>query len=414
MDMHLSQRALRRFFLLWIGIAYLGQLASEISNSIDLCSFQKNDICTPHFDIAKVSVSSLLASTVLTILSGILLWLAVTGKIQRSMFWLFIALQTGAILLISLLVPQQDSLALSLYLAFTLGVVAIFSQIRPSLVVLLAIGYFTLLLLIIAITGFPKAKSYIWVFLLQTLPTYAMLFQFVIGYLLLYMRLAQAHKQLQTSTAQVTTLTRLTERQRMARELHDTLAQGLAGLILELQVADTYQTQQRYDRAQTIIQQAIKRANTAFTEARQAIDDLRLVTTNHNDFLQTLQEEICHFTTITGISCETDLHALTALPPLLREHALRTITEGLNNIALHAHAQHTWLRTTRYKSSVEIQIADDGIGFDAETIARQSGHYGLLGLRERAHLAGGSFEITSEPGKGSCLRLRLPETTEKV
>src|SRR5262249_21618936 len=111
----------------------------------------------------------------------------------------------------------------------------------------------------------------------------ATLVLFVIGYLVVSMQWIRAHAQLEAAhrelgtiheelvvaSSQIATLTRLDLRQRLARDLHDTLAQGLAGLVMQLQVADSYQKEQHYDQAQAIIEQTIQRARTTLTQARQ-------------------------------------------------------------------------------------------------------------------------------------------------
>jgi len=86
------------------------------------------------------------------------------------------------------------------------------------------------------------------------------------------------------------------------------------------------------------------------------------------------------------------------------------VSEGLNNVAQHAHARQAWVRVADGDGALDVQVRDDGIGFDPASVAEQSGHYGLLGLRERARLAGGNLEILSAPGEGTTLHLHLPGT----
>jgi NarL family two-component system sensor histidine kinase YdfH len=138
-------------------------------------------------------------------------------------------------------------------------------------------------------------------------------------------------------------LTLANERQRMARELHDTLAQGLAGLILQLEAASTHLANGRNDRAQTILQQAMTRARATLADARRAIDDLRAGQTPAHDLEAALREQVAHFTDATGIPCALDVSLESELPDAAREHVLRAITEGLTNIARHAQAQHAWV-----------------------------------------------------------------------
>jgi NarL family two-component system sensor histidine kinase YdfH len=92
----------------------------------------------------------------------------------------------------------------------------------------------------------------------------------------------------------------------------------------------------------------------------------------------------------------------------MAEHALRCITEGLTNIARHARASNASVSIALHDGSATIQVQDNGTGFDPGTVAEQAGHYGLLGLRERARLAGGTLEVKSAPGAGTTLLLCLP------
>ncbi len=112
------------------------------------------------------------------------------------------------------------------------------------------------------------------------------------------------------------------------------------------------------------------------------------------------------FTTATGIPCKLELSPPKEIPISVHEHARRTVAEGLTNIARHAQANNVWLKLGESDGILEIALRDDGVGFDPSV--EMGGHYGLVGLRERARLAGGSLELTSEPGVGTTLTLILP------
>jgi NarL family two-component system sensor histidine kinase YdfH len=111
--------------------------------------------------------------------------------------------------------------------------------------------------------------------------------------------LAVANRQLSEYTARVEDLTITAERERMARELHDSLSQGLVGLILQLEAADAHLTNQRSEKARLIIQQAMQRARLALSDARRIIGDLR--ENDMGDLRESLQREISRFETATGI-----------------------------------------------------------------------------------------------------------------
>ena len=116
----------------------------------------------------------------------------------------------------------------------------------------------------------------------------------------------------------------------MARELHDTLAQGVAGLILQLEAVDSHLVAGRSERAQEIVQQAMARARGTLAEARKAIGDLRAQSPASLDLDSALCEEIERFTNATGIPCDADLQLPDALPDALREHAVRVVAERIS------------------------------------------------------------------------------------
>lgn len=260
-------------------------------------------------------------------------------------------------------------------------------------------------------------------------------FLFIGGYIILHAQQTSAHRHtqallheveethavLKTTHAQVAAyalrveeLTIEAERQRLARELHDTQAQGLTGLILQLEAIDMHLGHQHYKRAREIVEQARTRARATLTDVRRAIDDLRAGGISPSDLSEAVQEEIDHCTTTTGLHCMVDLAALGMVPAPLCEYALRAITEGITNITRHAQASQAWIGTRTSENMVVIEVRDNGKGFDPGVAAKMVGHYGLLGLRERALLAQGSFDVLSAPGTGALLRFCLPRNVEKV
>ena len=116
-----------------------------------------------------------------------------------------------------------------------------------------------------------------------------------------------AHRQLTEYAAQVEDLTLANERQRMARELHDTLAQGLAGLVLQLEAIDSHLSRGNTAKAQAITQQAMDRARSTLADARRAIDDLRSGDLPEIDLETAVREEADRFTAASGIPCELSI-----------------------------------------------------------------------------------------------------------
>ncbi len=217
--------------------------------------------------------------------------------------------------------------------------------------------------------------------------------------------LETTNQQLTQYAAQVEDLTIASERQRMARELHDTLSQGLAGLILQLEAVDANLAGGKTERSRQIIQQAMESARLTLSEARLAIDDLRQgqLTGCSED----LEKRILQFTNTTGIPCEFHCELSGCLTSAVADAVAGVVTESLMNITRHADAKKVRISVDVQENVLNLEIRDDGRGFDA-SVAPESGHYGLIGMRERVNLVQGSIEVLSQPGAGTTIKVRIP------
>lgn len=216
-----------------------------------------------------------------------------------------------------------------------------------------------------------------------------------------------ANRQLTEYAAQVEDLTLATERQRMARELHDTLSQGLAGLILQLEAVDSHLSRGHTEKAQAIVQQAMERARTTLAEARRAIDDLRASDRAPIDLAVAIQAEAERFSAATGLPCELDVTVPLEVSAELGDNLQRMISEALTNVARHAQATRVQLHLRSTDHAIELVIRDNGSGFNSGVIG-QPGHYGLIGLQERARSLGGTLSIDSQSGRGTALSIVIP------
>jgi NarL family two-component system sensor histidine kinase YdfH len=220
--------------------------------------------------------------------------------------------------------------------------------------------------------------------------------------------LRRANHRLAESACQVETLTLMTERQRMARELHDTLAQGLAGIILQMEAADSYLDQQQAAKAQEIIRMAMGRARQTLAESRQVIDDLRKKAYDPEAFAGWIYDEADHFTQVTGISCRVDVDLPPHMPVDVQLAIQRILSEGLTNIRKHAAASQVWLSVKPADRCLVVRIQDDGCGFDPDAVLSATDRYGLLGIRERAAEFDGWVRFESGAGEGTVIRVGLP------
>lgn len=217
--------------------------------------------------------------------------------------------------------------------------------------------------------------------------------------------LESANAKLAASAARIETLTLQNERQRMARELHDTLAQGLSGLVLQLEAAKAHLAAQRTERATSIVEQALTRARSTLAESRAVIDDLRVSSTN---LVEAIQNQADRFSQATGIPCELVLMPeIERLPEPITRHCVQIVSEALTNVARHAHATQAGIGCSLQQGIFELLVTDNGKGFDLKQNG-SPGHYGLLGMQERARLIGGSLKIdTSEQGTRVVLNVKM-------
>lgn len=343
-------------------------------------------------------------------------WLGLTRNLRRSFQWLILAGQTGIVLVLTQ-VSHDGIVAFLLSLVFFVATVEMLKQLR--LVLLALCGYLALLLLYTQTLGSHIPWFFLWRgdFFIVEIPALLILGSMVIFLQqrrahartqALLRELNAAHAQLSAYALRVEELTMVTERQRLARELHDTLTQGIAGLLMQLEAANSYFGKGQADRAHEIVLSTMARTRTVLTETRYVLQDLRAESPRSDDLAEMVQEEIDHFTNNTGIPCEASLSALAATPDAQSGHVLRAISEGLANIARHAQANQVWICTREQEEVLEIEVCDDGIGFDPATVAMRPGHYGLAGLRERVRLIGGQLAILSSPGQGTRISISVP------
>jgi len=222
--------------------------------------------------------------------------------------------------------------------------------------------------------------------------------------------LESAHQELTQYASQVEKLTLHAERERMAFELHDTLGQGVAGIVLQLEAVKNHLENGRTTRAQQLVSQAMHKARITLADSRAVIDDLRQIPNDQSSLTDIIMQLAADFKQNSGITIDlhiAQLPAVLAVPRLVVEHAKRVISEALFNITRHAQASNVSLTVSSIADQLHIQIVDDGLGFDLERI-EQDGHYGLLGIQQRAQQLGGTCDIISQPNQGTNIKVIIP------
>jgi two-component system, NarL family, sensor histidine kinase YdfH len=203
--------------------------------------------------------------------------------------------------------------------------------------------------------------------------------------------LESANAKLAAYNAKIESLTLQNERQRMARELHDTLAQGVAGLVLQLEAVKAHLNSNRTERAAEIVEQSITRARSTLAESRAAIDDLRAVPSNVTDVVR---EKVETFKQSTGVACDLDISVTeNQLGMDIIDHAMNILSESLTNISRHAQASNVKVSFFIQNKTLQLEVRDNGKGFDVKQETK--GHYGLVGMHERARLTGGMLSVES-------------------
>ncbi|GGH83282.1 NarL family two-component system sensor histidine kinase YdfH [Pullulanibacillus pueri] len=213
--------------------------------------------------------------------------------------------------------------------------------------------------------------------------------------------------KLQSAYQKVEYLTLVNERQRMARDLHDTLAQGLAGLIMQLEAMDAHLKKGNTPRAQEIVQSSMVHARETLRNARKAIDDLR-----ENGYIENFHQAVLNiieqFEHTRFIKVDHDIDPVPALSNFVMENSLYILSECLENITKHAEATRTKIKIKKIDDALLMEITDNGKGFKTKNIGKQLGKYGLLGLKERSQLIGADLLINSTPGSGTIVTVTIP------
>lgn len=197
------------------------------------------------------------------------------------------------------------------------------------------------------------------------------------------------------------------ERGRIAREMHDGLAQVLGYVGMELQTIEALTHAQNQEAVLSELQQAQRSVQLAQADVRENILSLRTTLSNEKGLLPALREYIEEFGVQTGIQMQFQcgLTSDPALSPLAEAQLTRIIQEALTNVRKHARAEHAQVQIAQRNGSLRVIVSDDGIGFEC---ASKPGHYGLVTMRERAESAGGGLIVTSQPGTGTSVETWLP------
>lgn len=201
----------------------------------------------------------------------------------------------------------------------------------------------------------------------------------------------------------------LEERARLAREIHDTLAQGFVGISSQLDAVAMCMPDETAP-ARTFLDLARRMARHSLTEARRSVMDLRASALEGQNLAAALESGTRMWTAGSGVEVAVDISGTPgALPQEMEQHLLRIAQEAVANVLKHAAASKIWVKLHMEARKLYLGIKDNGHGFEeTDAFASRGGHFGLLGMRERAERLGGELHLASHPGEGTEVEVKVP------
>ena len=330
--------------------------------------------------------------------------------LTRSVLWrvhLYLAFQTSLIFVSSLFFLEVDFLAL-LYVP-VVGQATYLLPRRPAcawLVLLLVLNFAGQLFQF----GWPDALTFILLYTTGLIFTSA----FSIFTLQaeasrhqtesLLAELQATHQQLQEYAAQAGELAIVQERNRLARDLHDSVTQALYGLTLQSEAAARQVQAGQTAEAVNQLREVRDTAHQALREMRLMIFELRPTILDQEGFIPALQIRLDAVEGRSGIRTTLRADGVSRLPLDIENGLYGIAREALNNILKHAHAQNVAIELACSKRAIHFTIQDDGVGFDP---AGTRAGLGLNGMQERAAQIGGTLILESQPEHGTCLRIEI-------
>jgi signal transduction histidine kinase len=199
----------------------------------------------------------------------------------------------------------------------------------------------------------------------------------------------------------------LAERTRVAREIHDTLAQSFVGVSVQLELATQLLAHQQVDAARQQLARTSAYVREGIGEARRTIWDLRAATAQNT--LPTRMSRLAEQFSADGIALQINIGGTyRPIDPGVENEILRVAQEALTNIARHAQANTASIDLRYDPAQLTLVVTDDGRGFSLNGAGDAPGHFGLQGMRERAAQIGATLSVITAPGQGTRITLNLP------
>jgi signal transduction histidine kinase len=201
----------------------------------------------------------------------------------------------------------------------------------------------------------------------------------------------------------------LEERARLAREIHDTLAQGFVGISSQLDAVAMCMPEEQSP-ARKYLDMARRMARHSLTEARRSVMDLRASVLEGQDLAAALESGMRMWTAGAGVDVKVDVSGPEmVLSQEMEQHLLRIAQEAVTNVVKHAGANRIGIKLHTEARKLYLQIRDNGRGFATpDVFSSRGGHFGLIGMRERAERLGGELRLASNPGEGTEVEVTVP------
>ncbi|OEH54091.1 hypothetical protein AQ616_10010 [Oceanobacillus sp. E9] len=355
--------------------------------------------------LENVSVVASIVSILLIVLHIVLYRFSYRFKYKKSAYYFL--LQSSIIFITASIMPHGSPVILIGLLPLLIAESIIFFGQSFKVFLLVLLLYIPFTVAIIINYGIQELVIFI--------PILFSIVGITVFYAILYikeekawMRMEYYIQELETANQTIEELSIKNERKRVARDLHDTLAQGLVGLIMKLEAVDIHLENGNYEKCHYIIKGSMKEARLTLKDAREVIDDLRTNSISESTFVMDVEEEIIRFEQATSIQVHKKIEVLPALSSLIKQHLSYILSECLINIAKHAQASKVEIEVALRDKVLFVNISDNGRGFNVHSIGEINGHYGLIGIRERVRILNGSIRINSEPKNGTSLKIEVP------
>jgi signal transduction histidine kinase len=257
----------------------------------------------------------------------------------------------------------------------------------------------------------PEARHLFWMHQLSELLMFVLALIFVIQFVNTLIaerqtrqQLVSAHEQLQQYAFQIEELAAVQERNRIAREIHDSLGHALTALNIQLQtVGKLWQVD--LVKALSFLTQAQRLGEIAIKEVRQSVNALRADSTPHEPLEMTIASLVEDFRQATGISVKTEIHLNAVLPSQIVKTIYRIVQEALTNVSKYAKATEVQIQLQTSVEKVFLLIEDNGKGFEVNSSKKG---FGIQGMQERVAALQGSFYLESESEEGCRIIVYIP------